>query len=482
MALSHSTEAAPATRAQAPSQQPTDLRTKPTAQTFYFAVWRWHFYAGLYVIPFMIMLAVTGMMMMLLTQYQGRDGEKIHIEQGTALLRVEAQMDAALAAQPGTIVEWIGPKGDDLATVFRIAPDGGGNRLVALNPYNGDVVKIWDRRTGWYDWADNLHGSLLIGDTGDRLIEIAAGLSIVLVLTGLYLWWPRGNWRAALIPNLRAKGRALWKSLHAVVGVWMSALLIVFLLSGMAWTGIWGGKFVQAWSTFPAEKWNAVPLSDITHHQALNHGHTNDVPWALEQTQMPESGSAAGLTGVPADTSVTLESVIILGHHLGMDGRFRVGFPRGETGVWTINRDSMSSDSTDPFVDRTIHIDQYSGRILADVKYEDYSWAGKSMAVGIPFHMGLMGTWNFILNMAFCLSVIFLCVSGVVMWLKRRPSRAGRLAAPPMPADLPFWKGAVVIGLFCSLAFPLVGLTLLGVLAFDLLMLSKIPALKRTLS
>ena len=26
----------------------------------YRAVWRWHFYAGLYVIPFLMMLAVTG--------------------------------------------------------------------------------------------------------------------------------------------------------------------------------------------------------------------------------------------------------------------------------------------------------------------------------------------------------------------------------------------------------------------------------------
>ena len=31
----------------------------------YRAMWRWHFYAGLYVIPFLLMLAVTGFFMML---------------------------------------------------------------------------------------------------------------------------------------------------------------------------------------------------------------------------------------------------------------------------------------------------------------------------------------------------------------------------------------------------------------------------------
>lgn len=79
--------------------------------------------------------------------------------------------------------------------------------MVALDQYSGEVLAVWNRRAGWYDWADNMHGTLLIGDTGDRLIEIAAGLGLVLVMTGLYLWWPRGNWRAALLP-ICARGAA----------------------------------------------------------------------------------------------------------------------------------------------------------------------------------------------------------------------------------------------------------------------------------
>ncbi|KIC11659.1 membrane protein [Leisingera sp. ANG-M1] len=465
----------------ATSQPHSAGQSRPLTEKFYFAAWRWHFYAGLYVVPFMIMLAVTGLMMMFITQFDGRDGETIRITQGETALPLPRLEDSVLAAQPGAIAEWIGPKAPDLATVFRVKTEEG-QRLVAIDQYTGEVLSSWDRRAGWYDWADNMHGSLLIGDTGDRLIEIAAGLGLLLVFTGLYIWWPRGNAASAFIPNFRARGRALWKSLHAVTGFWMSALLIVFLISGLSWTGIWGGKFVQAWSTFPAEKWDNVPLSDTTHAEHMNHGHTNDVPWALEQTPMPASGSDAGIDGIPAGTPVNSDSLVILGRLLGMEGRFRLAYPGGEDGVWTINRDSMSSDSDDPFIDRTIHIDRHSGKILADVKFEDYSWAGKSMAVGIPFHMGLMGTWNFVLNVVFCLSVIFVSVSGVVMWLKRRPAGAARLAAPPVPADLPFWKGALLIGLFTSLAFPLVGITLLAVLAFDVLLVSNIPAMKRALT
>ncbi|WP_170553352.1 PepSY-associated TM helix domain-containing protein [Ruegeria atlantica] len=450
------------------------------AQKFYFAAWRWHFYAGIFVIPFLIILAVTGLMMMLITQYDGRDGEKIAVEvQGTAL-PISQQAEVALTELPGTVVEWIGPKAADLATVFRIKTEAG-QRLVAVDPYAGEVLQIWDRRAGWYDLADNIHSTLLIGTTGDRIIETAAGLSLLMVFTGLYMWWPRGNAMAAFVPNLRTRGRALWKSLHAVIGFWMSGLLVVFLISGLSWAGVWGGMIVQPWSSFPAEKWDNVPLSDDI-HASMNHGHQNDVPWALEQTPMPASGSEAGIDGVPQGAPVDIDALVALGVALDMSGRFRVAYPNGEEGVWTLNRDSMSSDSTDPANDRTVHVDQYTGKILADVRYQDYSLMGKSMAVGIPFHMGLMGTWNFILNVVFCLSVIFACVSGVVMWLKRRPQSAGRLAAPPMPAEMPLWKGAVVIGLFTAMAFPLVGLTLLAVLVFDLLLISNIPVMKKALS
>ena len=464
----------------ATSQPQSAGQSRPLSEKFYFAAWRWHFYAGLFVIPFLIMLAVTGLMMMFITQVDGRDGEKITVTQSAAELSIPAQEAAVLAAQPGTIAEWIGPKAPDLAAVFRVKTDEG-QRLVALNQYSGEVIEVWDRRAGWYDLADNIHSTLLIGDTGDRLIEIAAGLGLVLVLTGLYLWWPRGNAVSAFVPNFRAKGRALWKSLHAVTGFWMSALLVIFLISGLSWTGIWGGRIMQAWSTFPAAKWDNVPLSDDI-HASMNHGSTNDVPWALEQTPMPASGSDAGITGVAEGAPVDAASLIALGRSLGMEGRFRLAYPGGETGVWTINRDSMSGDGDSPFIDRTVHVDQYSGRILADVTYDDYSWAGKAMAVSIPFHMGLMGTWSFVLNVVFCLAVIFVCVSGLVMWVKRRPSGAARLAAPPEPAEMPFWKGAALIAVLVSLAFPLTGLALLAVLAFDVLLLGNLPVLKRAVS
>ena len=63
----------------------------------------------------------------------------------------------------------------------------------------------------------------------------------------------------------------------------------------------------------------------------------------------------------------------------------------------------------------------------------------------------------------------------------RRPANAQglRLTPPPLPNNLPLWKGAVFLMLVLSLAFPLTGITLVTVLALDVLILSRVPALQR---
>jgi uncharacterized iron-regulated membrane protein len=102
-----------------------DIGQTKLAQKFYFAAWRWHFYAGLFVIPPLLMLAVTGLMMIFITQIDGRDGERIAVSVQGAALAVSEQAEAAVTQVPGSIVEWIGPKANDLATVFRIKTDAG---------------------------------------------------------------------------------------------------------------------------------------------------------------------------------------------------------------------------------------------------------------------------------------------------------------------------------------------------------------------
>jgi uncharacterized iron-regulated membrane protein len=129
-----------------------------------------------------------------------------------------------------------------------------------------------------------------------------------------------------------------------------------------------------------------------------------------------------------------------------------------------------------------VHVDQYTGKVLADARYGEYSVAAKAMAVGIALHEGQVGVVNFILNALFCLATVALCVSGIVMWWKRRPAGALRLAAPPRPDQIPLTGGMIVIAVAMCLVFPVLGLIIAAIALIDLVVLRSLPPLKRMLS
>ena len=442
----------------------------------YRAVWRWHFYAGLIVAPFLTILAVTGLVMLFVTGVAPEYGDWLKVTPQSQQLSITQQVDKALAAHPGAkLGKYITPWGPDYPALVRVDLDSG-NRMLALDPHDGHILRDVPEAGTWNEFMTNVHGELLVGGNGgpgDYVVETAASLGLTLLLTGLYLWWPRNGRKlgAALKPELSLSGRALWRSLHQTLGAWMSVGLLFFLISGLAWAGVWGGQMVQAWSTFPAEKWDNVPLSDKA-HASMNHGATKEVPWTLEQTLMPESGSAAGIDGLPDGIPVNAQSLAALGRAIGFEGRFQISAPADEGGVWTLSQDSMSYDSTNPTADRTVHVDQYTGRILADVKFADYPFFGKAMAVGIALHEGQLGWWNVVLNALFCLAVIFACVSGVVMWWMRRP--AGRIGVPAYPRDFRLGFGMAVIALAVGIAFPLGGAAILVLAIIDFLLPARL--------
>jgi uncharacterized iron-regulated membrane protein len=349
---------------------------------------------------------------------------------------------------------------------------------VFVDPYSGRVLGELDPAHTLYAWANTLHASLFLGDVGDYLIEIAAGFGVLLTVSGLFLWWPRDSrWRDAVLPRVAFARRADWRNLHAGLGFWLAGALLFFLISGLTWTSIWGGKLTQAWNSFPAEK--SAPLADKT-HGSLNRPPLDEVPWVLEQTPMPASGSLAGTAGIAAGAAVDLDTVVALAKQQGFE-RFRVNIPRAADDVWTISAAAMAGDVADPRDERTVHVDRHSGHVLADVGFTDYSLPGKAMTLGVPLHQGSLGVWNIVINLCFCLAVIAMTVTGIVMWWLRRPVGGRGMAPPPLPSDLGAWKAAIATMFVLSLCFPLVAITIAAVIALDLLVIARIPALRMLL-
>lgn len=458
---------------------------------FYRTVWRWHFYVGLFVIPFMLILATTGIIYLFKPQL---DTALYHnlmfVQSHTTALSYTEQVQSVQQSYPDATVTQITPNiAPNRSTEVLLTTADDRNLMIFVDPYTGQVLGDRDENYNLQAIARKIHGELLIGKLGDYLVELAACWGLVLLISGLYLWLPRHQFSVlgTLVPRLWSKNkRVFWRDLHAVPGFYGILLIGFLILTGLPWTGFWGETFAQVYAQFPAQMWDDIPKSTVLTGSLNQRGQV--VPWAVEQLPMPQStasehnnhsghsnaGSPTFQDGIAAGTPVNLNFVIALAQAEGAPPGFSVTLPEGETGVYTV-----SAFPNDPTQEVTMHIDQYSGSVLADVRWKDYGLVPKAVEMGTAIHMGkYFGLANQLLMLIAALIVILLSITGVVMWWQRRPQGSG-LGAPAMPPHVQNWRTPLTIVAILGLAFPLVGLSLVVVLLLDYFLLSRIPALKR---
>jgi uncharacterized iron-regulated membrane protein len=465
------------------------------ANRFYRTVWRWHFYAGLFVIPFMIILAISGGIYLFKPQLDTvMYHNQIFVQPAGAMLPYSQQVAAAQQLYPDAKVSKLTPNlAADRSTEVGITTANQQNLTVFVNPYTAKVLGQRDEDNNLQAYTRKLHNGMMIGPIGNYLMELAACWGLVLLLSGLYLWLPRNGFSiwGTLLPRFWSRNkRIIWRDLHAVSGFYGVLLVAFLILTGLPWSTFWGKSFAQVWNQYPAHMLDNFPKSTAL-TGSLNQKSTQVVPWAVEQLPMPQSNppghqhpaqtrnsgaansSGAAHAGIPTGTPVNLDSVIALAQSQNAPAGYTVSLPEDKTGVYTI-----SAFPDDPGQEMTMHLDQYSGKVLADVRWRDYTLVPKAVEMGISIHMGkYFGFANQLVMLLACVIVVLLCVSGIVMWWLRRPT--DRLGAPALPAFVQHWRLPLAIVVVLGIAFPLVGLSLVAVLLFDYLILSRIPTLKR---
>lgn len=459
---------------------PTTLA--PDRWRFYRAVWRWHFYAGLFVLPFIAWLALTGATYL----YQKPIDRWVHHDLKVAAPSPQApalpsaQIAAVTAVTPGDVFRYTTPERADGSVEIGVLQPSGQREVYYVHPATAQVLGHLPDKGTFSGVVRRLHSLDLLGDYASALIEIAAGWAILLVLTGLYLWWPRGQKGGITTVRGQPRQRLFWRDLHAVTGVWVGLVLLFLAVTGMPWSVVWG-KQVNAWANghdygYPAGVRVQVPMSQ----QRL--ADTTTPTWSMEQARLPASalphahhppaekhagheGHGGGALGdlSPQPGAIGIDAAVQRFNTLGLPPGYSVALPRGPMGVYT-----ASVYPEDVAGQRVVHLDQYSGRVLLDMGYADYGAAGRGLEWGINVHLGQeYGTFNRLFLLLACAAIVMLCVSGAVMWWKRRP--LGGIGVPPLPKERR--TVATVFALLCvgGVLFPLVGASLLVVGVLDVI-------------
>jgi uncharacterized iron-regulated membrane protein len=393
-------------------------------------LWRWHGYAGLFVIPFIFFMALTG-----LPHVWEHEIEDVWHPEYRALTPQDTrvpyaqQLITARAVYPDKpLLLIIVDRDPRHATRFQFGT-AVNPYSVFVSPYDGRVITAMSEWIRLSSAGIMLHGLTFIEPYGSWILELLACWGIVLCLTGVYLWWPRGKEKVfgVFIPRLRRDGRTRWRDFHAVTGFYFAVVLALYLATGLPWTAFWGGKLMTSMQNATGQGYPANMTAES----------------GLKST--PPSPDAKPLP---------LDAFVEFGLKQNLPGRLEIDLPAENTGTVHL-RNRLRRDP----LEKHFQLDLFSARPVGSADWSDMPWTQKAVALGIDLHEGaLFGRATQIISTALAGTFMFIAAAGAMMWWKRRPQ--GRLDFS-MPSKLSVVPAAMRAGLLLvSLLMPLAGLSI----------------------
>lgn len=187
--------------------------------------------------------------------------------------------------RPDMAWEFMAYKGNDTAFSYQGTIEYYESALV--NPYTGKVTGIIDYKHNFFSVVKGIHWSLLLNSTyGQPIVGWSTFIFVILLITGLIMWWPRKWNKSNRDKSFKIKWKASFKrvnyDLHNVLGFYALLIALVIALTGMVWAFKWFQTTVyvvaaasvtppeikEYESSVPASKITGDPL-DIAYNKAL---------------------------------------------------------------------------------------------------------------------------------------------------------------------------------------------------------------------
>ncbi|CAN5444023.1 PepSY domain-containing protein [soil metagenome] len=432
---------------------------------------RLHFYAGVFVGPFILIAAVTGLLYAVIPQIDNfAFRHELTVEQvGEQRLPLADQLAAARAAHPEGTVESIRPPELPNETtqvtlaVDDVPPDYA--RTVFVDPYTGEVRGALTTFGQWMPiraWFDELHRNLHLDAVGRNYSELAASWLWVISLAGLVLWFfhrrDTKKLRRLASPDRDKKDRRRTLSWHGAVGVW-----IVVALLGLSVTGI-------TWSRYGGESVNLIQTKLDTRAPSLD---TTLEPTGSDTAAGEHQHGAADVAGGDDAMLYGADTALQTAGEAGLSGPIWM-YPPAEHGEgWQVAENKRDW----PTRYDAIAVDPDTGQVTDRVNFADWPFLAKLTDWAIGAHMGILfGIPNQLLLALTAIGLITIVVRGYLMWWQRRPTRGSSWAVgrAPLRGTMRNLHPLVILGIVVTAVvlgwfLPLFGLSLAAFVIVDLI-------------
>jgi uncharacterized iron-regulated membrane protein len=415
-------------------------------ESLYRAVWRWHFYAGLIILPMLMWLAATGALYLYKAELErvvyGAWTQRQFTGPPTALAPM---LDRVTAQMPGRVTRIERPADPDASWRMTLVRPDGERRTLFVDPAFGQVLGS-TAEGGVMETVKRLHSLAITGPVGNAVIEIAAGWVILLCLSGFYLWWPRAGQRALALRG-RVGQRLFWRDFHASIGALVGAVILFLAVTGMPWSGYWGGWLRGAVAAVGGGR---PPAPEAARGEHADHGAPDPaLPWSMQHRGHPTGHGGAD---IGPDRAIAIASA------RGIGSAWSLTPPAEPAAPYLVAAAATRADDA-----RVLYLDAADGRVLLDAPYVQFGQGAQAIEWGIAVHQGQQyGEANRLAMLAGCIGAWLLGLSAPILWWKRR--RAGRLTPPPRADNRRASRGVAAIMLTVGALFPLTGATMLAAL------------------
>lgn len=274
------------------------------------------------------------------------------------------------------------------------------NRLVYVNPYTGEILGIYNEKYDLFPILKSIHWSLLLkADWGKYVVGIPVVLFIIMLITGMVLWWPKNKKARKGRFGFDWKNVKTWKrknyDLHNILGFYASFIALLMSITGIYFAYPWvKNTFNLALSgaaELPKEKEVKSPDSLLAKNNAvfdLTAQETRTLYATSSSFRIPLNGKnkkGKALSNIP----VTV---------YGEDGKFAI-------------RNQLA-------------FDKYSGKLLLNKPHQELTTAEKYAHANYDLHTGsYFGIMGKIIWFAAGLICTSLPVTGFLVWLGKRKKK-----------------------------------------------------------
>ncbi len=419
------------------SQIPSPAVASPpdsaSSTRLYRRLWRWHFYAAFLVIPFVLLQSITGTMYLWQDEWADWAHPELRfVTPAPAVASFDAQLAAAQALYPHAHATTLLVSDDPrrATQVMFGGHHGEGDALpvaVFVDPY---TARVLGDLSGWSwmpGWTRKVHGGWPLGSAGSWLLELGACWAVVMMLTGLYLWWAGVRDRAllaALVPRTGQGARVLVKDLHGSVAVIFSAVILAFLVTALPWTQFWGNQVLK-------------PIQN-----------------AVGQPSPFGAAARAKSRELPGIAAMTLDEAVRQAHAAGVTGGLEIKLDgKADSALSVRNRLARASQET------AVAFDRYSRETVVRTTWADFPPIPRAVATGVDLHEGsFFGRANQWFNSLVALALVWMSATGFLSWWMRRPR--GRLGAP-LRSEIRLPRWALISGALLCVVMPLLGASVL---------------------